>query len=404
MALIQTKEAFEKFISTNWNQVNAFIDDMEKDLPIPLYTSVDIRESKTKYAPVDNNIYPAGFNNICQLDLDASAKHFEDEIKKYGEHIQRIAIIPESHTKNLFYLDHLAYLIQTLSAAGFEVDLISLDESIFNGKEKVDLLSHSQFALTIHRAYAKDDQICLSSGDCFDFIILNNDQSHPIPINWKEITTPVHPTPFIGWYRRQKAEHFHYYHQVIEQFCQRFEIDPELLRAKFKFVEEVDFSSKEGLDRLAKEVDQMLETLPPGNKIFVKASQGTYGMGIMVVDNGDQILAMNRKGRNKMDVGKNKKKFTSTLIQEGIETILKYDDMPAEVTIYLIGGQSVGGFMRANTEKSSQSNLNSRGMVFKKYCISEIRANQDHKAKEAVYSIIARLSTVASGLEVQKHS
>jgi glutamate--cysteine ligase len=72
------------------------------------------------------------------------------------------------------------------------------------------------------------------------------------------------------------------------------------------------------------------------------------------------------------------------------------------VTIYLVGGKSVGGFMRANSERDSSSNLNSRGMVFKKFCISEIRQNQDHAAKEAVYSVIARLSTLAGARELKE--
>jgi glutamate--cysteine ligase len=76
--------------------------------------------------------------------------------------------------------------------------------------------------------------------------------------------------------------------------------------------------------------------------------------------------------------------------------------MPAEVTIYLVDGKSVGGFMRANSEKSSQGNLNSRGMVFRKFCISEIRQNQEHKCKEAIYSVVARLSTMAAGAEIRK--
>ena len=103
-----------------------------------------------------------------------------------------------------------------------------------------------------------------------------------------------------------------------------------------------------------------------------------------------------------MDVGKNKRKFTSVLIQEGIETIIKYGESPAEVTIYLVGGQSVGGFMRANPERSSLSNLNSKGMVFQKFCISEIRENAEHKSTEAVYSMIARLATIASAYEVRE--
>ena len=124
-------------------------------------------------------------------------------------------------------------------------------------------------------------------------------------------------------------------------------------------------------------------------------------MGIQVVSEGDDVLNMNRKVRNKMDIGKNKIKFTDVLIQEGIDTILNYDKMPAEVTIYLINGKSVGGFMRANSMKDHQSNLNSKGMVFKKFCISEIRQNQDFAIKEAVYSVIARLSSIAAGLEIK---
>jgi glutamate--cysteine ligase len=120
-----------------------------------------------------------------------------------------------------------------------------------------------------------------------------------------------------------------------------------------------------------------------------------------VVDSGSDILNLNRKKRNKLDIGKNKIKFTDVLVQEGVETVLNYDGMPAEVTIYLIGGKSVGGFMRANNQKSASDNLNAKGMIFKKFCISEIRQNRDDVMKEAVYSIIGRLSCLASIEETQ---
>jgi glutamate--cysteine ligase len=113
---------------------------------------------------------------------------------------------------------------------------------------------------------------------------------------------------------------------------------------------------------------------------------------------------MNRKTRNKMDVGKNKIKFTSLLVQEGVETIIKYDEMPAEITVYLIDGQSIGGFMRINGEKDSLGNLNSRGMVFRKLCMCDVAQGleaADHKTKEAMYSLIARLSTIAAAYEIK---
>ncbi len=65
-------------------------------------------------------------------------------------------------------------------------------------------------------------------------------------------------------------------------------------------------------------------------------------------------------------------------------------------------GESVGGFLRTNHLKGSTDNLNSKGMVFQKFCISEIRENADHQSKEAVYSIISRLSTLASGYELKE--
>src|SRR5690606_24402464 len=118
---------------------------------------------------------------------------------------------------------------------------------------------------------------------------------------------------------RQKIHHFQKYRETANRFCEYFKIDPDLIQAQFSSVDNVDFNTKEGLDSLGSEVDKLLEKLPKESSVFVKASQGTYGMGISVVSKGEEIVSMNRKIRNKMDVGKNNLKFTSVLIQEGIE-------------------------------------------------------------------------------------
>jgi len=209
------------------------------------------------------------------------------------------------------------------------------------------------------------------------------------------------PSPFLGWTARQKNLHFSFYEKITNEFCDYFKIDPNLIRAKFIGVEGIDFETKEGLEKLGDTVELLkAQITEPDPTIFVKASQGTYGMGISVVKSKDDIISMNRKTRNKMDVGKNNIKFMSLLVQEGIETMIKVDSHPAEVTIYLIAGKSSGGFMRINPLKNSNSNLNSKGMIYKKYCISEICQGQDYQCKEAVYCMIARLSTVATALEL----
>jgi glutamate--cysteine ligase len=399
---IGTKSQLEQFISCNWSKINQYIDKQMEGRLIPLYSSVDIREGKAKFAPVDHNIYPAGFNNLCQLDRDASGPVFVNAIKNHAKNtVKKISIIPESNTKNTFYLDNLVHLAKILMEEDYQVCFASFDEGLFQGSDIIELESYSKFPVTIRKAMIKDNQFVVD-GQNQDFVILNNDQSSPIEIDWKTLETPVAPSPFIGWNKRQKVKHFCYYKKVLDQFAEEFSINPDLLQARFKAVDGLDFSSKQGFEQLANAVDQLQEEMGEKKTIFVKASQGTYGMGIMVVKSGEDVLNMNRKARNKMDIGKNKIKFTTALVQEGVDSILEYDHLPSEVAIYLVDGHPIGGFVRANEQKGADSNLNSKGMVFKKYCISEIRDNNEAQAKEAVYSVIARLATLASSYETEE--
>jgi len=400
---IQSKLELEQYICAHWDEINKWIDAEQAKLPQPLTSSVDIRESKFKFAPVDHNMYPAGFNNICNKDLLNCADRFREAFDAIKPGIKRIGLLPESHTKNKLYLDHLYKLKSTIEMAGTEVVIFSPDLDLFNGQDKILLESHSGHQIEIHFASLKDGHFQLTANDfIFEVIVLNHDQSNPLPVNWKEVRTSVLPSPFAGWYRRQKINHFSHYRDVANQFCEQFSINPDLVQAHFSYVQNIDFNTKEGIEGLAQEVDNLLKKLPPQSSVFVKASQGTYGMGISVVSSGEEIISMNRKVRNKMDVGKNNLKFTSVLIQEGIETILKYDEAPAEVTIYLVNGKSSGGFMRSNPLKGTQANLNAQGMIYQKLCLSDIKPDCDHTIKEAVYSVIARLSVLAASKELKE--
>lgn len=398
---INNKEQLERFSSENWESINTYLDELSKGLPIPFYSSVDIRESLEKFAPVDNNLYPAGFNNICQLDLLVCGDRIKKAIDQRATHAKRVGIITESNTKNLFYLDHIATLSKLVEKNGYECDVISFDQTLFQESEIIELTSKSEFKVIVKKATISTDKtIQDSSNNNYDFIILNHDQSKPMEIDWSTIKTPIGPSPQAGWFKRQKTKHFEFYKEVAQKFCQKFSINPLLIQADFNIVNNVDFLEKKGLDALASEVRDLQERIGKDKTIFIKANQGTYGMGIMTVTSPEEVLSINRKIRNKMDVGKNKIKFSSVILQEGIETVLTHDGGPAEITIYLINGQSSGGFMRANPLKDSNSNLNSRGMLYQKFCISEITQGHDHKAKEAVYSIIARISTIASSYEI----
>jgi glutamate--cysteine ligase len=398
--MIDNKQDLEQYICKNWDEVNKALCEKMISLPIPLTSSVDIREAVDKIAPVDTNLYPAGFNNLCLLDLQLCTDRLRSYFKGKQLSPQSVMILCESHTKNLFYLNHLIYLKKILDDAGLETLIGSFDSKIFDQSDHVSLKSQMGTDVKIHRALIQDNT-CRIQGREIDFIVMNNDQSVAIDLPWSRLKTPISPSPLMGWHRRSKVEHFECYHQIVEEFCKRFNILPSILEARFERSEGLDFQTKDGLESLALQVDSFLEKLGPGKKAFIKASQGTYGMGISVVSSGAEILEMNRRNRNKMDVGKNRLKVSSVLIQESIETSLRYEGGPSEISIYLINGLASGGFLRTNALKDSQSNLNSKGMVFQKFCISEIKQNRDDKAKEALYSVVARLATTAAALETQ---
>lgn len=400
---INNKKELEIFSLRNWNIIDQFLKEWQNEVPAPFYASVDIRESAEKFAAIDHNLYPAGFNNICSLDLENSAAVFKKTIITLSPQAKKVAIIPENHTKNTFYLDHLVALKKTLENSQYEVLFTLFDETLFPpGEHQLQLTSYSGESLTMNKALILNGKLSTYNADLIDIAILNNDQSSPLPIPWPELKTPVFPSPAMGWYRRQKNIYFRHYESVCQKFANHFSINPELLFAKYRAVDGIDFSTKNGFEKLANEIDDLKKELPTNSQVFVKSSQGTYGMGITVVNSGEEIINMNRKERNKMDIGKNHIKFHSVLLQEGVETIISYDGAPAEITIYLVGGQAIGGFMRTNRERGTVANLNSKGMVFKKFCFSEIEQDADHMQQEVIYSIIARLANLACSYEMKE--
>jgi glutamate--cysteine ligase len=404
MPTIETKAKLEQFLCHNWNTVNKLLDEWQADLPQPIYSSVDVRESGNKYAPVDHNLYPAGFNNICQKDLKKASEMFRAALTRQVPGAKRVALIPESHTKNKWYLDNVHHLATTLRDGGLEVDVVSPDATLFTEGATLRLESQSGHEVVLHQVEVREGVFRRTDGgtDDFDVVLLNNDQSNPLPVQWRALRTPVLPSPYAGWTRRQKNEHFKHYAAVANAFCAHFGIRPDLIQARFLSVEGVDFETKEGVDKLADSVGALLAELPAGSTVFAKASQGTYGMGISVFQSRDEVLAMNRRARNKMDVGKNNLKFTSVLVQEGVETVVKVENAPAEITVYLVDGKGMGGFMRYNPERGTNANLNSQGMLYRKFCISDICQDTDTHIKEAAYTVVARLSVLAASKEIQE--
>jgi glutamate--cysteine ligase len=205
---------------------------------------------------------------------------------------------------------------------------------------------------------------------------------------------------------------------LAAEFAQILDIDPWIIQIDTEEVGPVNFNEDQGIEQTVESVDRILKRTTDAYArhgvdqkpfVFVKNNSGTYGMGIMVVHSADELMKMNRRTKNKMSVGKNKLPIGSLCIQEGVPTATLVDRLAAEPVIYLFGCELIGGFLRTNTEKGIEDNLNSTGMVFRKLCMSDLQkpgddvpepSGENEPLLELVYGSIARISALATGLEL----
>ena len=75
------------------------------------YSSCDLRNSGFKLAPVDTNLFPGGFNNLNRSFFPLCVQAAISRIESLCPNAQRILLIPENHTRNLYYLENVFEII-----------------------------------------------------------------------------------------------------------------------------------------------------------------------------------------------------------------------------------------------------------------------------------------------------
>ncbi len=94
-------------IADNKDKLDLWLKSQIERAFIPLYTSVDLRISDYKLAPVDTNVFPAGFNNLSGIFRDRASNLFKNYFQREFPSTKSILIIPELHTRNTFYWENI---------------------------------------------------------------------------------------------------------------------------------------------------------------------------------------------------------------------------------------------------------------------------------------------------------
>jgi glutamate--cysteine ligase len=289
-----------------------------------------------------------------------------------------------------------------------EIIVGSIDPEIKDDFE-INLESGSKFK--VFKLKKNQNKLITSNGFEADLIILNNDLTDGIPDILKNITIPIIPSPNMGWHQRTKSNHFTIYNQFAIEVAKILEIDPWLISSFHQNCGNVDFKEQKGMQCIIDNVDKILKDLQNKYKqhsiketpyCYVKADNGTYGMAIWSVNSPEEIISINKKERNKMNIIKGSTKNSKVIIQEGIPTTDKINDFPCEPLIYMINADIVENLFRANQNRDNKTSLNASGASFyNSYNIPLINNISENKEEYfLVYRFIARLSSLASSFEL----
>jgi glutamate--cysteine ligase len=401
-------ELLHRKILGNCDKIQNWFGEKSKGLAFPIYSSFDIRDAGYKIGPVDANIFPAGFNNVCLIDRENSVDIARDFLDNhYSKDTKKIVLLTEEHTQNPYYWDNVLALQTMFEGAGREVRLAipkpmdrPLEISSANGGRAV-----------VHSAKRSGGGIEIE-GFKPDLIISNNDFSVEYEEWAKDLVTPVNPPRELGWYRRRKDRFFRVYNEFAVDFARQIEIDPWTLTVETDVFAGFEPDDEKSRDALAEKAQGMFDRLKMKYKeqgidrepsLFVKNNAGTYGLGVIAVKDPAEIRSWNNKSRKKMKAAKGGREITEVIIQEGIPTVVHAEGgKTAEPVIYMIGCRLAGGFLRAHGEKGDEDSLNSPGAVYQRLCISDLELKMEGCPMENSYGWVARLAFLSVAREAQE--
>lgn len=380
----------------------------------PFYASVDLRNAGFKLAPVDTNLFPAGFNNLNSASKPLCVQALQIALEKVCPLANGLLIIAENHTRNLFYMESIATLLECIHSAGYKAKIGTLRDDI-SEKLDIELASGKVVSLFPITRVAKKLRV---DGFTPCAILLNNDLSGGRPTILENLEQPVVPPLDLGWSNRFKSDHFSIYNDTAKSLAKLIDIDPWLLNPLFRNCGAIDFMKREGEDCLAENTEKLLKTIQVKYDeygitdkpyIVIKADQGTYGMGIMTVSSPQEVRQLNRKQRTKMSATKEGGDTSEVILQEGVPTIetLGSHQATAEPVVYMIDHFVVGGFYRTHHKKTAKDNLNSPGAIFEPLAFADCCNTPDQTQKPDssinrfyAYGVVGRLALLAAAREI----
>src|SRR5665647_1499574 len=373
----------------------------------PFYSSVDLRNVGFKLAPVDTNLFPAGWNYLTPEMLPLAVQAAMAAIEKICPEARNLLVIPENHSDNSFYLSSVAQLRRIFNMAGLNVRIGSIDPAI---KKTTTLALPDGQSLTLEAVIRGKRRLGVKDFDPCT-ILLNNDLSAGVPgiledIHEQYLLPPLHA----GWTTRRKSKHFKCYEEVAKRMGKLLGADPWLINPWFENCSEANLSQGIGIECLRTRVDALLAKIRRKYKeygikekpfVVVKADNGTHGMGILTVHDAKDLEAQSGSAEDQTT--------HDILIQEGVLTKERMNDAVAEPVIYMMDRYVVGGFYRIHANRGVDENLSAPGSSYVPLAFEHsthlpqpgVKPGASVPNRFYMYGVIARLAMLAASYELE---
>ena len=381
----------------------------------PFYSAVDVRNAGFKLAPVDTNLFPAGWNNLTPAMLPLAVQAAMASIEKICPEARNLLLIPENSADSTFYLSSLVQLRRIFHMAGLNVRIGSIDPAI-KKTTTIELPNGESIMLepvirSKRRLGVKDFDPCT--------ILLNNNLSAGIPgiledIHEQYLLPPLHA----GWNTRRKSKHFKCYEEVAKRLGKLLGVDPWLINPMFEKCGEVNLAEGIGMDCLSTNVDALLGKIRRKYKeygikekpfVVVKTDNGSHGMGIVTVRDVKDLDALSLKAQSQKSGTRESLPARDFLVQEGVLTKERMNDAVAEPVVYMMDRYVVGGFYRIHAGRGADENLSAPGSSFVPLAFESsthlpqpgIRPGASAPNRFYMYGVIGRLAMLAASYELE---
>jgi glutamate--cysteine ligase len=372
----------------------------------PFYSSVDVRNAGFKLAPVDTNLYPAGWNYLTNAMLPLAVQAAMVAIEKICPEAKNLLLIPDYHSnnaQNTFYLSSIAQLRRIFHMAGLNVRIGSIDTDI---KQNTTVELPNGESIVLEPVIRSARRLGLKNFDPCT-ILLNNELNKGLPgileeLHEQFVLPPLHASGSI----RRKSTHYKCYEDVCKRFGKLLGVDPWLINPMFLTCTDADLTAN--VDTLLAKIKKKYKEYGITDKPFVvvKTNHSSVADKYSGAGTGVMMLRQSSELKDHPDLASFKGEL---IVQEGVLTKERMNDAVAEPVVYMMDRYVVGGFYRVHADRGMDENLCSPGSSYVPLAFVEgtelpqpgVKPGASAPNRFYMYGVIGRLAMLAASYELE---